>query len=685
MSTVYFSTWAEKLQDFRQQPASRPEAKSCHLPAQFGRDDNLRAIFGWDGLVIYDPDVDLVAMATSYLEGVQAGSCGQCVPCPVGTKVMLDIFRKIGAGQGSLQDLERLQFLSGQVRAGSMCDFGQKAPVPILDLLKHFGDYLRDYIQHGRKALKDFAAQHDMIAPCTATCPAHTDIPGYIEHIKYGRFQESLELIRETDCMPGSLGRACYAPCESTCRRTNVDETINIRLLKRFVYDQEIQYSRERDYQHFQTKTTLGPVAIIGAGFAGLACADNLAQKGIAATIYEMYDRPGGMATWGIPDYRLPPSVIDDEVEKVKRAGVEILYNQKLGRDFLLKDLWEQGFKAVCLAFGAHDSKIIGIPGEQDGYQGYYRAVEYLAHINRDHGFDAVKLGKKAIVIGAGNVAMDCIRSARRAGAEVFMVYRRGLEQMPAHMHEYHDAHDEGVQFIWWAHPQSILTENNRVVGLRLVKMQEVPGKDGGRATVEAIPGSEFTVECDSVISAIGQAMDFSWKQSDDDIKLTRWDTVEVDAFTRQSVSDARIFAAGDVQTGTINLIEAIGNGNRAAFYIEQFLQHGEVREIYPYDRFERLVRELGSYDPEEQVNMPANSKRQQQAFETPAERLKDFREIEHGYTPAQAIAEASRCMRCYNAITVATQPSAAVQDGLVLELGKPVRVKHLSEFEDVA
>ena len=137
MSTVYFSTWAEKLQDFRQQDTPRPEAKSCHLPAQFGRDDNLRAIFGWDGLVIYDPDVDLVAMATSYLEGVQAGSCGQCVPCPVGTKVMLDIFRKIGGGQGSLQDLDRLQFLSGQVRSGSMCDFGQKAPVPILDLLKH--------------------------------------------------------------------------------------------------------------------------------------------------------------------------------------------------------------------------------------------------------------------------------------------------------------------------------------------------------------------------------------------------------------------------------------------------------------------------------------------------------------------------------------------------------------------
>lgn len=642
MRDIIFSSWGEMVVDNRGKPeVERIPVTNINLPLEFEKNRKISAFIGWDGIVIRSPEVNVIDLVRCYIEAVQAESCGKCTPCRVGTRIMATILNRIADGQGRMEDLMTLKSLGIMIRQSSKCNLGQTGPKPILDAIEYFEEEFLGAIQMQKRITRgDYKVK--VTAPCVSACPSHLPIYEYIELIKEGRFLESLEAIRRATCLPGVLGRVCIRPCEQNCRRQNVDECVSIKWLKRFVADYEIEKRKEPPIKKEGERSE--KVAIIGAGPAGLSCAYYLAKKGYKVTIFERLSEPGGMAAVGIPDYRLPRNILRREVEIIKNLGVEIRYNTQVGKDITISQILEQGYKAIFIAVGAQTNMPMGIEGEDKGYKGFIPGVYYLLEINL--GRDPYPEGKKVVVVGGGNVAIDCVRSSFRIGkTDVNLVYRRTKKEMPADPVEVHDAEEEGVKFHYLCNPVRIIAKDDRVVGVECIRMELGEPDESGRRRPVPIKGSEFFIETDILIPAIGQAIDLSFLEEKDGIRTTKRSTIEVDGKTFMTSIEG-IFSAGDCVTGPDVLVRAAGHGKRAAEKIDLFIQGMEVKESED-ERLEALVEKIGVYNKDEKIGLIGGQKRALLRMLPPEKRKWVFDEVEEGYSIPEAQREAERCLRC--------------------------------------
>ena len=467
-------------------------------------------------------------------------------------------------------------------------------------------------------------------APCTLTCPAEINVQGYVQLIKVGKYQEAVQLIMERLPLPGVLGRICPHPCESVCRRAELDEAVAICNLKRYAADQVDLESLPLPLAKARSER----VAIIGSGPAGLACAYHLVRRGYRPTIFEALPQAGGMLRVGIPDYRLPKEVLDREISNILRLGVELRTNTALGRDFTLDELFDQGYQAVFLGIGCHLGRPLGISGEEA--QGVIQGVEFLRRQNLG---EPLTVGKRLAVIGGGNVAIDVACTARRLGAEVTIVYRRTREEMPAFAHEIEQAMCEGVEVLFLAAPLEVLTDQEGSVrALKCQKMELGEPDDSGRRQPVPVPGAEFEVPVDMVVPAIGQQAARGPLEASG-LALSRGGSVEVDEITYQT-SRPGVFAAGDVHTGPWIAIEAVGGGIEAAESIDRYLQGMDLAEgrVLGREAHQRW-RDL----PKDEAGQP----REAMAALPPEYSCSCFVEIAQGYDETQAQREASRCLNC--------------------------------------
>ncbi len=639
---ILFSSWGEEIVDNRGRPeGDRIPAKNLSLPLEFDKERKVRAFVGWDGMVIMDPSVNVIDLTRAYIEAIQRESCGKCTPCRVGTRIMSTLLNQIADGEGKEEYLDRIRYLGETIQKSSKCNLGQTGPRPILHAIEHFKAQFIEAIQSKKKIPRE-EYKIKVTAPCESACPSHLPITRYVELIKEGRFQESLAAIREATCLPGVLGRVCVRPCEENCRRQNVDECISIKWLKRFVADYEIEKRRNPDIKKEDKREE--KVAIIGAGPSGLSCAYYLALKGYNVTIFERLGEPGGMAAVGIPDYRLPRNILRREAEIVQSLGVEIKYNTKVGRDITLSQMFEQGYKAIFIGVGAQTNQPMGVEGEDKGYKGFIPGVFYLLEINL--GRDPYPEGKKVVVVGGGNVAIDCVRSSFRIGkTDVNLVYRRTKKEMPADHVEIHDAEEEGVKFHYLCNPIRIIAEEGKVVGVECIRMELGEPDESGRRRPVPIKGSEFFIETDILIPAIGQAIDLSFLEEKDEIKTTRRSTIAIQEGTFMT-SHPGIFSAGDCVTGPDVLVRAAGHGKRAAEKIDLFLRGMEVKESDD-ERMESLIEKIKVYKKDEKIGIVGGQKRAMLKMLPPETRKWVFDEVEKGLSILEAQKEAERCLRC--------------------------------------
>ncbi len=500
----------------------------------------------------------------------------------------------------------------------------------------------------------------DCVAPCRLQCPDHIDIQTYIAQVTAGDFRGALETIKRTNPFPSVCGRVCPHTCELQCRRGKVDESVAINPLKRFVAD--LDQAAAEPFTPPLAPATGKRVAVVGAGPAGLTAAYYLRQKGHAVTVFEMNPVAGGMLRYGIPRYRLPADALDREIGSITALGVEVRYGQRLGRDFDLRALHEdQGFDAVFLAVGAWTSSAMQLPGED--MPGVLAGIDYLFRVASGERPD---LGRRVVVVGGGNTAIDAARTARRMGAEATILYRRTRKEMPAAAFEVDEAEREGVELRFLAAPLGLLPgPQGRVRAIRAQRMELGEPDASGRRRPVPVANSEFEVEADTVVAAIGQRpepRDWAGPAGGGDAPgATRWSTVEADERTYQSKLPW-VFAGGDCLTGAATAIEAIAGGRKAALSIDRFL-----RGLAPLPIGKPYSQILGRLEDIDEA-MFAHVERQRRAHppELPvAARLGGFDEVEGALEPAQAQAEGRRCLECgCNAVDTCDLRALAEQHG---------------------
>jgi len=495
-----------------------------------------------------------------------------------------------------------------------------------------------DRIQKARKtALELLLSNHyaDCLGPCKLTCPAGVDVQGYIALMSLGKHREAVRLIKETNPLPLVCGRVCVRECEIACRRNRVDDQVGIDYLKRYATDIDI----EDPWMPAVPPANGKKVAVVGGGPAGLTCAYYLILKGYAVTLYEKAPHLGGMLRYGIPEYRLPKELLDREIGLIIGLGVEVHLNTSVGKEITLEELRKK-FDAVFLSFGAQAAKVMRIPDE-DKIEGVLPGIDFLCRVQDE---EKPKVHGKVVVVGGGNTAIDAARTARRLGADqVTLLYRRTRKEMPAHDMEIEAALHEEVELVELAAPTSLISENGRLKALECIRMELGEPDASGRRSPVPKAGSEYTLPCDFVISAIGQDVDLCGLDKREELKATRWSTPVFDEATL-TTSIPGVFAGGDMATGPSVAIAAIAHGKIAANSIDHFVRTGSAAPspkpfVSRRDDFGDIPDvEFSQFSKIDKEKMPELA---------PGKRVGDFREVETGFTPDQMQRETERCLEC--------------------------------------
>ncbi|MCG6352715.1 FAD-dependent oxidoreductase, partial [Vibrio alginolyticus] len=493
--------------------------------------------------------------------------------------------------------------------------------------------------EHRRKALNRIMTDHyaDCEAPCKTACPAGVDIQSYLYHIAQNDHQKAIEVIKRTLPMPLSIGRVCPAFCESECRRSLVDEPIAIRQLKRHAADADL--SAHEAYVPEKKPSKGLNIAVVGSGPGGLTAGYYLSNEGYDVTVFESMPKAGGWLRYGIPEYRLPKDILDKEIELMCRNGMQVHTNQKLGVDLTLSQLSEE-YDAVCLAVGASQAVEMHYTGSD--LEGCYLGVDYLKDYVTEQNYVT---GQKVAVIGGGNTAIDCARTARRAGADTTLIYRRTRDEMPAEDYEIVEAEHEGVKFHFLTNPaENLADETGRVNAIRLERMALGEPDASGRRSPKPT-GEFFTEEFDTVIAAVSQKPDLSFLEGEDlSIPLTRWNTSDADEKTMHT-GTGNIFSIGDFRRGPATAVEAVGDGRVAAKAIDLFL-NGDMADMPKAAFNSRKEKKLSQVDPLHFENIQKVARSIMPEL-TPAQREQSFAEVELGFDNEEAMKEAARCLEC--------------------------------------
>ncbi|MFH1881597.1 MAG: NADH-ubiquinone oxidoreductase-F iron-sulfur binding region domain-containing protein, partial [Planctomycetota bacterium] len=582
------------------------------------------AIMGSGGLIVMDENTCMVDIARYFLEFVQSESCGKCTPCRVGTKKMLTILDAISRGQAKLEDLDQLELLAEHIKKGSLCGLGQTAPNPVLSTLRHFRDEYEEHIV--LKTCRAAVCEGLVRAPCQHACPAGVNVPEYLALAAEGRLTEAANIIRRRNPFVSVCGRVCDHPCEQRCRRSEIDQPLAIRALKRYIAD----YMEDYDTPIARTAQGQAEVAIIGSGPAGLSCAYFLALMQRPSVVFEAQPIPGGMLTLGIPEFRLPKDILKKEIDFILSHGVKLRTDSRIDD---VTELLKDGFKAVFVATGGQRGKSIDIEGIN--LKGVIDALEFLRDRALGKGLDC--RGKRIVVLGGGNAAVDVARSAVRLGAnEITILYRRTQHEMPAYEEEIEGALEEGVKLVTLGIPKRVIGKGELVSAIEFLRAELGEADADGRRRPVPVEGSETTIQCDIVIPAIGQIASTESLNVIGGPELTKWGTVKVDPVGLNTTVDA-IYSGGDCVTGPASVIGAIAAGQKAAVSIDKML--GGSGNL-PHDVGFSFTK------PDEEALTKAPLRPEEKSI-PPKERKRGFAEVVLGLDRSMALAEAGRCLRC--------------------------------------
>jgi formate dehydrogenase beta subunit len=670
LSKVYFSTWNGEFINNINKPQEEWEESAYNLPAQYDSHRESRAFIGWDGVALFDKDVDVIRLAMEYAAQYQEYSeaCGRCAPGRWGGRILYDQLDKIARGEGSIADLDHLKEIGKSMQVTSKCEIGKTVPNPIIDLMRHFEDTFLECINE-QKPSKHYHEKIGYIAkitaPCTDACPSHVDIPAYIEGVRDLRMDDSLMATRQTMPLAHVCGRVCPHPCEDACRRTNLDEPVSIMALKRLGADWETDHGY--DFFHpMQKKPSNGKrVAIIGAGPAGLTTAYYLAAEGIECDVYEELPVLGGEVAVGVPEYRMPIAKYNQDIECVRDMGVNFITNAKINADDMRR--FENEYDSVMIATGTRISKKVYCNNERAEIKGYWGAIDFLDKVNlyEKYGYTISKeeqeenllttpyvdlTGKTVVCVGGGFTSMDVVRCAIRANAKkVYMIYRRDEQTIIRNTtyEEYHEAVEEGVEFIFHSAVADLRDEDNIIKSLLIDKFELVPNPDGGRAELVKVEGASFEIEADYLIPAVSQSADLKLLPPEWEIEKTSWATIKTNGKDYMT-SRKGIFASGDCEYGPMTIVNAVGQAKRAASVMARYVQSGEVT-LSDDEIMEDHLRKLRVYDKKEKVKgwLAGIPREHSQVLEA-EDRKYNNKEVNLGFTQEEALSEAERCMRCY-------------------------------------
>lgn len=602
-----------------------------NTPVDYESLTKLGAIMGSGGMVVMDQDNCMVDVARYFLEFSSKESCGKCTPCREGLAQALHILNKICLGEGTHEDLATLETLTRVIRDTALCGLGQTAPNPILTTLQYFR---QEYLEHiEEKRCHSGVCEALFIALCENSCPLHMNIPGYIELIKEERLEEAFELTLRDNPLPGTIGRICHFHCQMRCRREMVDKAVSQGEIHRYLADTIYKLGKEQEIYKRLIKEKLPStgkkIAIVGAGPAGLTAAFYLVRLGHTVTIYDALPEAGGVARFGIPQYRLPKEILAKEVAFIKKLGVKFVFNTKIGTDIPIQNL-EEDYNAIYIAIGA--GKDLEVKIEGSNAKGVYAGTDFLKKLAQNK---YPQTGESVVVVGAGNVAIDVARSVWRMGKDVTLVYRRDKADMPANRSEITEAQNEGVSYQFMKAPNAILSDKSGYVkALRVAEMGRGNIDESGR--FRPVPTGHFDeIPCDTVILAIGERVDSDYFRNNN-IDSSLDGRIQVNAFTYQT-TNPQIYAGGDAVSGPSTAAEAMGMAKKAAEAIDQALM-GE-------NRFPLLFRK---FDYKNEIPVHTMETLTITTEKIPFEQRRgNFQEVTRGYTGEQALKEVQRCLRC--------------------------------------
>jgi formate dehydrogenase beta subunit len=663
VSKVYFSTWRGESINNVNKPEDAWEESAYNLPQQYNEHAESKAFIGWDGVALFNPDVDVVRLATEYAAQYQVYSeaCGRCAPGRWGGRILYDLLDKIARGEGSMADMEHLKEVSKTMQMTSKCEIGKTVPNPLLDLMEHFEDDFLTCINE-KKSSKHYDEDVNYIAkitaPCTDACPAHVDIPGYIEGVRDLKLDNSVTATRQTMPLAHTCGRVCPHPCEDECRRTNLDSAVSIMELKRIGADYETDHGFGFFHPLKQKKPNGKKVAIIGAGPAGLTTAYYLALEGVECDVYEDLPVLGGEVAVGVPEYRMPIGKYNQDIEAVRDLGVNFITNSRVNPDMMRQ--FEKDYDATMIAVGTRISKKVRCDNERPEIEGYWGAIEMLDQVNlwEKYGIgEEVDLtGKTVVCVGGGFTSMDVVRCSIRAGAKrVVMLYRRDEKTIIRNTtyEEYHEAVEEGVEFIFHSAVARMNDEDDVLKSLTIDKFELVPDPDGGRPQLLKIEGASFDIETDFLIPAVSQSADLDLLPEEWELDMTSWGTIKTNGKDYMT-SRKGVFAAGDCEYGPMTIVNAVGQAKRAASVIARYVQTGEIT-LSDDEIMEDHLRKMRVYDKKEKITgwMPGIERSESEKLHVDIRRDNN-KEVNLGFTQDEALHEAERCMRCYYIAMVA-------------------------------